>query len=134
TLLMKRNLLLSFFALAISSLAWSQVTTSSVSGTVVDSNGAPLPGATVLALHGPSGTQYGASTTVEGKFSIFNMRVGGPYSIEISFVGYQSTKVENVFLKLGDPLSLGTVTLQEGSTELGEVVVTANSFASDRTG
>ena len=63
-------------------------TTSGINGKIVDPAGNPLPGATVLAIHVPSGSQYGALTNGDGLFSIQGMRPGGPYSIEISFIGY----------------------------------------------
>src|SRR5690606_23004310 len=79
------------------------------------------------------GTEYGTVTNTEGKFSIPNMRVGGPYTVEISFVGYQTTKFADLFLKLGEPLTLNAA-LNESATELGEVVVTADRFATEVTG
>ncbi|MDR2621333.1 MAG: carboxypeptidase-like regulatory domain-containing protein, partial [Dysgonamonadaceae bacterium] len=72
--------------LLVSTLAYSQVTTSSMSGKVTDGK-EPLIGATVKATHQPSGTNYGAATNAEGRFSIQGMRTGGPYKIEVIYLG-----------------------------------------------
>ena len=77
------------------------VTTSSMSGIVTDETGEPLVGANVVAVHEPSGTRYGASTRSSGLFNIRNMRIGGPYSVVVSYVGYQEKTEEGVFLRLG---------------------------------
>jgi hypothetical protein len=71
----------------------AQVTTSSIAGIISDGSGNGLPGATVSAVHLPTGTQYGVSTRAEGQFTLPNLRVGGPYRIVISYVGYQSAEI-----------------------------------------
>ena len=71
-------------------VAFSQcVTTASIGGLISDSQGEPLPGANVVAIHTPSGTTYGAASDFDGYFRISNMRVGGPYTITITYVGYK---------------------------------------------
>ncbi|WP_138431977.1 TonB-dependent receptor [Fodinibius saliphilus] len=100
------------------------VTTSSIKGTVVSESGESLPGANILARHLPTGTEYGAATNSNGAFNIRNMRAGGPYRIRVTFVGYDAYVREGFQLELGETLSL-EVSLSEGSTELGEVTVTA---------
>jgi hypothetical protein len=76
------------------------VTTAAMNGTVTDENGDGLPNANVIAIHEPSGTQYGVSTRVDGKFNLLKLRTGGPYTITASFVGYTSETQENIYLKL----------------------------------
>jgi hypothetical protein len=132
---MRKILLLSVFVLA-SLGAWAQVTTSSLSGTVTDNKGAALPGATVLVTHVPSGTQYGSVTTTDGRYSIRGMRVGGPYTVKMSFVGYKEQTFENIFLNLGVSADLNAV-LADDATELQELVVSSSRsdiFSSDRAG
>jgi hypothetical protein len=103
---------------------WGQgATTASMTGAVVDEKGEGLPGATVLAIHTPTGTQYGASTNEEGRYNIQNMRVGGPYSIKVSFVGYVDFQRQQASLALGQTLRVD-VKLLESVTSLGDVVVT----------
>ena len=88
--------LLTFFLAMIASITlMAQVTTSSISGKIVDESG-PLPGATIIATHVPSGTSYGTTTNSEGRYTMQGMRVGGPYTIEVRFVGYKPSKVEGV--------------------------------------
>lgn len=111
-------------------------TTSSISGNVYDKDSQTLPGASILATHTPSGTRYTASTDGTGNFRISNMRVGGPYKIVITFVGFKTFEDSDVYLQLGDTKDFKVV-LQEESNELQEVVVRTsrdNTFNSQRTG
>ncbi|RMG62604.1 MAG: carboxypeptidase regulatory-like domain-containing protein, partial [Calditrichaeota bacterium] len=100
------------------------VTTSSLSGIVTDRSGSGLIGANVVAVHEPSGTRYGTATREKGQYDIDNMRVGGPYTITVSYLGYKDETVENVYLQLGQQLRLDFV-LQEQSVAGEEVVVEA---------
>ncbi len=111
--------------------AWLQVfsqgtTTSAIGGRVLDVNNEALPGATVIALHNPSGTSYGTVTALDGRFTIPGMRVGGPYSITITFVGFTTWEQEDVFLDLGSTTNL-RITLAETGIELDEVFVIAKA-------
>ena len=117
--------------------AYAQVTTSSMSGRITEANGTPVIGATVVTVHTPSGTQYYAITDNAGNYRIQNMRVGGPYTAEVSFLGFGSTKSGNITLRLGENY-VHNATLTEQTVNLSEIVVTAG-FAnpilnSDRTG
>ncbi|HEY3404872.1 MAG TPA: carboxypeptidase-like regulatory domain-containing protein, partial [Ohtaekwangia sp.] len=116
-------------------MAWAQgVTTASIAGTVVDQNGEPLPGANVIAVHVPSGTEYGASSLADGRFNMPAVRIGGPYRITVSFIGYENSVQENVYLSLGQSFNV-KVDLKESGTQLAEIVVTSSSIInSDRTG
>lgn len=109
--------------LCVAFAANAQVTTSAIRGSVVDENKEALVGATVVAKHMPSGTTYGASTNLEGRFNIQGMRVGGPYVIEVSYIGYAAQKVENVYLQLGNT-SVFNMQMEQTSNALEEVVVT----------
>src|SRR5690554_565541 len=136
---MRQSLLNSLFALAMFVLAMghlsAQVTTSSVQGSVTDNSGESLIGATVRAVHEPSGSVYGAVTNLEGRFNLPNMRVGGPYSIEVSFIGYEPQTYSGIILRLGEPYALNAV-ISDTGIELAQVVVTARGedFNSARTG
>ena len=114
---------------------WAQgVTTASISGKVTDSKGEALPGANIVAVHQPSGTSYGTVTRADGGYTIPNARVGGPYKITVSFVGYAAQEREGIQLALGVTTNL-SFQLAESGTELQEVVVSASSVInSDRTG
>ncbi|OGX91541.1 TonB-dependent receptor [Hymenobacter coccineus] len=115
----------------------AQVTTSSLTGLIKDAKGEPSIGATVRAVHTPSGTTYGTATNAEGRYTIQNMRIGGPYTVEISYVGAQTTTRNDVVLQLDQPYVLN-VALGAADTQLQEVTVTASNprsvLNSDRTG
>ncbi len=116
--------------------AQAQVTTSSMQGVVVDSKGETLPGANVVAVHEPSGTRYGAVTNLEGRFNLPNLRIGGPYTVQVSFIGYSTQTYSGIILRLGEPYGLN-ITLNDDSTELSEVIITgskSSEFDSNRTG
>jgi hypothetical protein len=76
------------------------VTTSSIAGVVRDAQGLAIPGATIVAVHEPSGTKYETISLADGRYTIPGMRVGGPYSITASLEGFQSKTTQNVFLRL----------------------------------
>ncbi|MCX2479614.1 carboxypeptidase regulatory-like domain-containing protein [Pedobacter sp. MC2016-15] len=123
---MKKSLLLKFVVLifAVAGTIFSanaQVTTSSMTGTIKDAK-APLPGASVKAIHTPTGTAYGVTTNADGRFTIGGMRVGGPYTIEVSFVGFAPQKIEGVNLKLGEAYVVNLV-LSDNASNLSEVKV-----------
>jgi outer membrane receptor protein involved in Fe transport len=132
-----RLALLAVFAL-LSSMghAFAQgVTTGSITGTVVDAQKQAVPGATVIALHEPSGTRYEAVTRADGRFSIPGMRVGGPYTVTASMSGFQPQTQKEVIVSLGVATDLQLALGQAAITE--EVTVTAQSsdiFSSARTG
>jgi len=112
------------------------VTTASINGFVSDSDGKPLPGANVVAIHEPSGTRYGAATRENGVFNLPNLKIGGPYSITVSFIGYNDLKEEGFYLNIGQKLKFDFELLSE-SVELGELIVTGeidNVLNSSRTG
>lgn len=104
----------------------AQVTTATLGGKVIDTNDEAIIGATVQAVHEPSGTMYGAITNVDGRYTIQGMRAGGPYKVEISYVGYQTATFNGVNLRLGETEDIST-SLKESSELLGEVVVVAKA-------
>ncbi|MDZ7371196.1 MAG: TonB-dependent receptor [candidate division KSB1 bacterium] len=104
------------------------VTTGSMSGVVTDTKGEPLPGANVVALHVPSGTVFGAATRADGHFNIPGMRVGGPYTVTVSYIGYRPQKQENVYITLGQTLRM-EFKLAEEALQVQELEVTAERNA-----
>ncbi|MFC4210981.1 TonB-dependent receptor domain-containing protein [Pedobacter lithocola] len=123
---MKKSLLLRLMLVIVAFVAITfsvnaQVTTSSMTGTIKDDKGT-LPGASIKATHTPTGTVYTVSTNNDGRFTIGGMRVGGPYTVEVSFVGYKASKLSDVYLKLGEPYVINT-TLVDNSSTLAEVKV-----------
>ena len=122
---MKKFLLSTLVVVLTAFTLFAQVTTSSLSGTIRDSRES-LIGATIKATHQPTGTVYGSSSGLDGRFNIPNMRVGGPYLIDVTYVGYKSESFSNVMLKLGEPYVLN-ILLTVSGRELQEVVITAQN-------
>jgi len=136
---MKKTLLKLLFAvtlLVVSQLVYSQVTTAGINGRIVGANKESLPGATIVAVHVASGSQYGTTADLDGYFRIIDMRVGGPYTVTVSYVGFKTYTRENIYLNLGQTYGID-VTLSEESAEIAgvEVVGVRNDlFDGNRTG
>ncbi|SHE77699.1 TonB-dependent Receptor Plug Domain [Dysgonomonas macrotermitis] len=131
---MKRILLLLLMTMGFGIYLSAQVTTSSMSGKITGTNNEVIIGATVQAIHEPSGTFYGGATNADGRYTIQGMRVGGPYNIKISYVGYETVVFSDVTLKLGETANIST-SLKESSQSLNEVVIVGKSgIAANKTG
>ena len=121
-----------FFVIAVN----AQVTTASMGGKVVDATNEPLIGATVRAVHNPTGTVYNTITQFNGQYRFQNLRIGGPYTVEFSYVGFNPEKVSNINLVLGEDRTLNVV-MKEDAQALGEVLVVADRssvISKNRTG
>ena len=120
--------------------AWSiraQVTTAGLTGFIKDGENKGLPGATVKATHVPSGTNYGTMTQADGNFIIQGMRPGGPYKVEITYIGMAPQKVEGIELSLGENYILNQTMTAGEEQEMKEVQIVGNKSAilnGDRTG
>ncbi|WP_129714182.1 TonB-dependent receptor [Pedobacter sp. SYP-B3415] len=130
---MNKSLLVKFLVIVLAFVGVTlgsdaQVTTSSMTGTITDGSQV-LPGAGIKARHTPSGTVYNATTNEGGRFTIAGMRVGGPYTVEVSYVGYQSKTSTDIYLKLGETVVLN-LALSDSAQELADVVVRSASGAS----
>jgi len=134
---MKKQLLFTLLITLISvATGFSQVTTSKIQGVVTDGTSAGLFGANVVAKHVPTGTVAGTITLEEGRFSLPNLRVGGPYTITFSYVGFKSIEYTDVYLDLGKTFDLNVQMSNEGE-QLSEIVITGgrnSTFNNDRTG
>ena len=131
----KRLFLLVVTLLTLSLSAVAQVTTSGING-IVTANNDEVIGATITAKHVPSGAIYRAVTNVNGRYTITGMRSGGPYEVEVSYIGYQTKKFTEIQLALGQNTVID-VPLSEGSEMLQEVEIVAaarNTMRSDRSG
>ncbi|MEM7572078.1 MAG: TonB-dependent receptor [Bacteroidota bacterium] len=125
-IILPKSILLGLMALLLPVLASAQgVTTASIAGRITDAtDGEALIGATVQAVHTPSGTVYGNVTDLDGFYRISGMRVGGPYTITITYTGYGETRFENVLLRLGESKQL-PVALESSATDLTTIQVVA---------
>lgn len=117
--------------------AKAQETTSDIQGTITSENG-QLSGAVITALHLPSGTKYVTTSRKDGRYNLPNLKVGGPYTITVSYLGQKEQKQENVFLVLGQEFK-ADFSLKTDTKTLAEVVVTATGrqdkvFNTNRTG
>ncbi len=104
--------------------ARAQRTTAAITGVVLDETDQPLPGVNVVAIHQPTGTQYGAATNVEGRYTLQGLRIGGPYTLTASFIGYQGRREEGITLRLGEKRVID-FSLQPKTEELEAVEVVA---------
>lgn len=133
----KRLIVGTLFAFIFTSTLFAQgVTTSGLDGFVTDNEDKPLIGANIVVLHEPSGTQYGTSVRDGGLYTIPNMRVGGPYTITVSFIGYQTQEEREVYLTLGQTQSVD-FTLVVEAIEMTGVEVSGQQddvLNADRTG
>lgn len=129
------TLLLLFLVAHVSSLH-AQVTSASVSGQVVTNQNEELPGANIQLIHEPTGTIYGITSRVDGRFNFSAVRVGGPYTLKVSFVGYKTYELRDINLSLSQNLELKVV-LNEETITMEDVVVTAQTdpiMNADKTG
>jgi len=111
-------------------------TTSGINGRIIGTNGESLPGATVVAIDVPTGSQYGTVTDLDGYYRIPNMNVGGPYKVTITYVGYEPYVKDGIYLQLGQTLKLD-VNLSEQATAIKGVEIVAQQhdvFDGNRTG
>ena len=113
-----------------------QVTTSSLTGTISDENGDPMAGATIVATHVPSGTVYGAIANSVGLYSIQGMRPGGPYTVNVTFIGYKTQSYTEITLLLGENTIMNS-TMVPTTTEMTEITVVGyatSKFSTTKTG
>ena len=130
-----KNLMLLLLVFVSSFATFAQETTSEIQGIVLGGKDA-IPGATVQAIHQPTGTKYGTTTRTDGRYNLPNLKIGGPYVVTISFVGYKTETQNDITLLLGQTHK-ANFNLEESSTTLNEVVVVSGQskvFNSSRNG
>lgn len=127
--------LIALFLVTVSSLAQG-VTTSAISGRVLDNTEGPLPGANIVAVHLPTGSVYGAVTDFDGFYHLTNLRPGGPYNLTVTYVGFEDYTFNGFSLSLGETKRVST-TMAENQNALDEIVITAQAnsvFDANKTG
>lgn len=122
---LKKTVLIAAIAFCGYGTVHAQVTTSNMTGIVTTADGKASSGATIKATHLPSGTSYSAKANASGNFNLPNMRVGGPYRVEITYAGQQPQVYEDVYLELGQPFVLNSVVGETKTTDIAEVMITA---------
>ncbi|RAJ75204.1 carboxypeptidase family protein [Chitinophaga dinghuensis] len=123
--------------LLIPTFIYAQETTADISG-IINSGNDPVPGASIIAIHQPTGSRYVTVSRKDGRFNLPNLRVGGPYVVTVTYVGFKEEKKENIFLSLGQDYKLD-LTLKASTSSLNEVVVKSTGaqnkvFNKSRTG
>lgn len=114
---LKHSGLLMFVVLAFTYTMSAQVTTATLSGSVKDPKGAALASATVTVEFSDAGIKQVLTTNADGRFTLSNLRVGGPYKVTVNHVSHQQTTTENIFLDLGLNNSV-EITMEETAKEL----------------
>ncbi|MEJ5055936.1 TonB-dependent receptor [Sphingobacterium sp. MYb382] len=120
------GMIMAILLLFSTTITFAQETSGSLTGRVVDGDGKPMPGASIEALHTPSGTKYNLSTDNDGRFTINNMRIGGPYKVSASMVGQQSDSQEEIYVRLGAAQQLQFI-LTSGMQAIDAVAVTGRA-------
>ena len=115
----------SLIALFFTVTAFSQVTTGTIIGVVKNAEGKALGGASVEAVHEPSGSKYRTTTTSEGRYTLPSLRIGGPYTISVSYVGFEKQVINDIIVQLSEP-TRADVLLLDANKQLQEVVVTGS--------
>ena len=121
--------------LMVATMVSAQVTTSGMSGKLTDEKKEAIIGAIVQAVHQPSGTRYTASTNEDGRFLIQGMRPGGPYKVNIRYMGFKPKTIKNINLELAETYNLNII-INEETKDMDELVVVGSSskFAGEKTG
>ena len=122
-----RKLFTFLLAMVASITLMAQVTTSNISGKITDNDKQPLPGATVIATHVPSGSQYYAVADMYGIYRLLNIRPGGPYKMEFRMVGFQMVTINGVTTTLGETKVINTH-MKEEAIGLNEIIITADAI------
>ena len=113
----------------------AQVTTSGMSGKLTDENKESIIGAFIQAVHQPSGSRYSTVTNTDGRFNIQGMRPGGPYEVNITYMGFKPKSVKGIILELGETYNMNII-ISEDTKDMDELVVVGSSskFAGEKTG
>jgi len=133
---MKKTIMMSLLSLFVTITSFGQITTSTLSGVIKNEKGEKLVGATINVVHQPTGTKYSSSTNAQGGYIIPGARVGGPYIMKVTYVGYKAKEVSDINTSLGLTTNIDVVLIEE-SKALKEVVVVGtknNVFSKDKTG
>ena len=120
------TLLVLISATSLPIMSFAQVTTAALTGLVTDTKGDIVPGATVVATHLPSGTNYGVTARADGRYNLPNVRIGGPYRIRVGSTGFTTEEVTLTSLQLGQKY-VQNFSLQDASTTITGVEVVGNA-------
>jgi outer membrane receptor protein involved in Fe transport len=128
----KRSLILclAFVLLAFPRLVRAQFETAAVLGTVRDTSGAVLPGATVILLSDATGVALTRTTDGKGDYEFFTVRPGS-YKVRGELTGFGTALVEGVTVNIGARRRVDLVQAPGGLTEAVEVTAAAGALETD---
>jgi len=110
----------------------AQTTTATLSGNVVDSTGAIVPGADATLVNDANGSVRTTKANSDGTF-VFAAVPTGEYTVTVKYPGFKSKVIKGIHLNPEDRQNLAKVTLEVG--EISQVVnVTANDVGLINTG
>ena len=118
----------------VQSASAQNVTTGTLVGVVMDAQKAVLPGATVVAVHGPTGTSYETVTQADGRFTMLAVRVGGPYKVTVTMAGFKTQEESGIQVALGESHSVEFVLALQSVQESVTVVAAAQIIDTTRAG
>jgi hypothetical protein len=125
-----------FLSLVISLSTFAQVTSSAITGVISDSKGEGLPGTTIVAVHEPTGTKYGTISDANGRFTFPSIKVGGPYKVSVSYIGFQNQEKTGIIAGLGASVIVNFKMTEDGKL-LEDIVISATKsdvFNANKTG
>ncbi|MET0254940.1 MAG: carboxypeptidase-like regulatory domain-containing protein, partial [Luteibacter sp.] len=125
----RRWLSVAIASLLVAGAAQAQNTSSSMSGRILGTDGAPAAGATVQIVHVPSGTTRVVTTDADGRFRAQGLRVGGPFDVTAKTASGFAER-DDVFLQLAQDTSLDlslAASASTGATQMEGVQVRANA-------
>ena len=108
--------------------SFGQATNALIKGTITDSSGEPLMGATIIVKNTSTGFTSGTTTNENGGYKIQQLPLGGPYNVTAMYLGFKDVINKGFILNLSDALVVDFV-LQESSTSLNEIIVSTNSIS-----
>ncbi|MDH5432376.1 MAG: TonB-dependent receptor [Gammaproteobacteria bacterium] len=118
---MKKKILASMIAMALSSTAFAEDTASSIRGKITDPQGDGAANTKITIVHVPSGTSKSITTNENGNFNASGLRVGGPYTITIDSDQFADQEYNDVYLQLGE---IERLNVQLESVDSNTLVIT----------
>lgn len=127
------RLLIALFSLLLGShlSVRAQETSGAITGQVKDAQQQPLPGATIVAIHTPSGTKYAVAADADGRYFLNNLRIGGPYHLTVSLTGMKNEVRDDITIRLGGAQQLNFI-LQDNAQQLSTVTIAGKAGSGQR--
>ena len=121
------------FCLVGSTSLRAQTTSASVTGSVKDSQGGVLPGATVTLTSRTQGNVLSATADAQGRF-VFPIIRPDTYTLKVTMTGFKTLERANLVVSANDKVSVGLLTLDVGGLEESVSVLARVSELQTETG